>query len=132
MGFIQTELGDGDDGRGNADRGSYPTEKWSEEELIKLYLDTDAREIDLRKVLDYLMDRPDQPVSGKELATYLGVTGEQFRGVMGGPASRVLDEYKHRPPFKVAYDPQSNLHSPAPRSGNPTECPLGAAGPKTR
>ncbi len=64
-----------------------PREVWSEVDLVEFYVETEW--IDLRKVLDYLIDRPDQPVSGRELAVHLGVTGEQFRGVMGGPSQRL-------------------------------------------
>ncbi len=88
------------------------TKEWPEEELVRLYLDTDARDINLHKVLDYLMDRPGQAVTGKELATYLGVTGEQFRGVMGGPASRLQYEYKLWPPFRIKYDPEAQYTLP--------------------
>ncbi len=75
------------------------TQEWSEGELVEFYIE--KRGIEMRKVLDYLADRLGRPVSGAELAKHLGVSGEQFRGVMRGAE-------RSRRPFETQWDSETN------------------------
>jgi hypothetical protein len=79
--------------------------EWTQDEVIRAYRESHGH---MKGVLDYLAARPGQPVRSDELYQALGLTSDQFKGVMGSWGKRSKNRYeKNQWFFDGTWNPES-------------------------